>query len=109
MVLAVRTCLPMEDCPLGVDNLLEEEMATYSSTLAWRIPWTKEPTVHRVTKSHTRLKRLNTSISKLGFSYLFFQGASFNFMAVVSIHSDFAAQKIVWHGSHFFLNLICFC
>ena len=22
---------------------LEEEMATYSSSLAWRIPWTEEP------------------------------------------------------------------
>jgi len=22
---------------------LEEEMATHSSTLAWRIPWTEEP------------------------------------------------------------------
>ena len=28
---------------LGRDNLLEEEMATYSSILAWRIPWTEEP------------------------------------------------------------------
>ena len=29
-------------------------MATHSSVLAWRIPWTEEPgggTVHRVTKS----------------------------------------------------------
>ena len=22
---------------------MEEEMATYSSTLAWKIPWTEEP------------------------------------------------------------------
>jgi len=29
--------------PLGQDNLLEEEMATCSSILAWRIPWTEEP------------------------------------------------------------------
>ena len=28
---------------LGWENLLEEEMATYSSTLAWRMPWTEEP------------------------------------------------------------------
>ena len=25
---------------------LEEDMATHSSFLAWRIPWTEEPTVH---------------------------------------------------------------
>jgi len=27
---------------LGLDNALEEEMATHSSILAWRIPWTEE-------------------------------------------------------------------
>ena len=27
---------------LGREDLLEEEMATYSSILAWRIPWTEE-------------------------------------------------------------------
>ena len=25
------------------EDLLEQEMATHSSTLAWRIPWTEEP------------------------------------------------------------------
>ena len=28
---------------LGLEYPLEEEMATYSSILAWRIPWTEEP------------------------------------------------------------------
>ena len=28
---------------LGRKDLLEKEMATYSSILAWRIPWTEEP------------------------------------------------------------------
>ena len=28
---------------LGGEDLLEEGMATHSSTLAWRIPWTEEP------------------------------------------------------------------
>ena len=28
---------------LGQEDLLEKEMATYSSILAWNIPWTKEP------------------------------------------------------------------
>ena len=28
---------------LGVEDPLEKEMATYSSILAWRIPWTEEP------------------------------------------------------------------
>ena len=28
---------------LGQEGLLEKEMATHSSTLAWKIPWTEEP------------------------------------------------------------------
>ena len=28
---------------LDQEDLLEEEMATHSSILAWRIPWTEEP------------------------------------------------------------------
>ena len=36
---------------------MEKEMATHSSTLAWKIPWTEEPgrLVHGVAKSWTRL------------------------------------------------------
>ena len=28
---------------LGQDDALEKKMATHSSILAWRIPWTEEP------------------------------------------------------------------
>ena len=28
---------------LGREDILEKEMATHSSILAWRIPWTEEP------------------------------------------------------------------
>ena len=28
---------------LGWEDPLEKEMATHSSTLAWKIPWTEEP------------------------------------------------------------------
>ena len=28
---------------LGQEDLLEEEMASHSSILAWKIPWTEEP------------------------------------------------------------------
>ena len=43
---------------LGQEDPLEEEMATYSSVLAWRIPQTEEPggLVHGVAKSLTQLK-----------------------------------------------------
>ena len=38
---------------LGQEDPLEKEMATHSSTLAWKIPWMEEPC--RVAKSWTRL------------------------------------------------------
>ena len=41
---------------LGWEEPLEKEMATHSSTLAWKIPWTEEPLgLHGVAKSWTRL------------------------------------------------------
>ena len=33
----------MQVLSLGGEDPLEEEMATHSSILAWRIPWTEEP------------------------------------------------------------------
>ena len=42
---------------LGSGRFLEKGMATHSSILAWKIPWTEEPgglhTVHGVTESDT--------------------------------------------------------
>ena len=42
---------------LGREDPLEKGVATHSSILAWRIPWTEEPdygpSAHRVTKSRT--------------------------------------------------------
>ena len=43
---------------LGRENPLEKEMATHSSILAWKIPWTEEPgglQSNGVAKSWTRL------------------------------------------------------
>ena len=37
----------------GWGGSLEKGMATHSSILAWRIPWTEEATVHGVTMSQT--------------------------------------------------------
>ena len=51
---------------LGQKDPLEEEMATHSSILAWRIPRTGEPgglRVHRVTESQTGLKRVSIHVS----------------------------------------------
>ena len=51
----------------GQEDPLEKEMATHSSILAWKIPWTEEPgklhIVHGVTKSQIPLndQQFNTS------------------------------------------------
>ena len=42
----VRNLPAMQDIQvlsLGWENLLEKGMATHSSILAWKIPWTEEP------------------------------------------------------------------
>ena len=42
----LRIHLPMQETwiqSLGQENPLEEEMATHSSILAWRISWIEEP------------------------------------------------------------------
>ena len=45
---------------LGWEDPLEKEMATHSSTFAWRIPWTEEPAGLQSTgsQSQTRLSDL---------------------------------------------------
>ena len=42
----VKNLLPIQETwvlSLGLEDPLEEEMATHCSILAWRIPWTEEP------------------------------------------------------------------
>ena len=46
MVQWLRICLPFQEMwvpSLVWDNPLEKKMATHSSNLAWKIPWTEEP------------------------------------------------------------------
>ena len=48
--------------PLGQEELLEKEIATHSSFLAWEIPWAEEPgrlTVHGVAKGSDITQQLN--------------------------------------------------
>ena len=48
----------------GFEDSLEKSTEIHSRLLAWRIPWTEEPsglhTVHRVTQSQMLLERLST-------------------------------------------------
>ena len=46
LVAQMVKCLPAKETRvrlLGWEDPLETEMATHSSTLAWKIPWTEEP------------------------------------------------------------------
>ena len=78
-----RICLPMQETwilSLGRDDPLEEEMATYSSILAWESPWTEEPggvqsivlqkLGHDWTSKHTHIR--NGSLSLLSLSVFCF-------------------------------------
>ena len=56
----VKNLSPMQETQvqsLGLEDPLEEEIATHDSILTWKIPWTKETLrlVHGVTKSWTQL------------------------------------------------------
>ena len=68
---------------LGWEDPLEKEMATHSSTLAWRIPWREEPgrlLVHGVAKSRTQLGDFTFTFT-FHFQYL----KSFQFSSVQSL------------------------
>ena len=46
MAIKTSTCIVMWETwvqSLGQEDLLEKEMATHSSILAWKIPWMEEP------------------------------------------------------------------
>ena len=49
---------------LGGEDPLEKDIATYSSIIAWRIPWTEEPAgLHSIgSKSQIKLKQLSMRI-----------------------------------------------
>ena len=47
---------------LGQKDPLEREMATHSSILAWKIPWTEEPGQLQSAKESDRTERLTLSL-----------------------------------------------
>ena len=93
--------------PLGWEEFLEEEMATYSNILAWRIPWIEETgrLIHRVTKSQTQLKWLSTCTFIHTYIdtmiwiqiYTFFQGST-NLKSEIQAGFRSSVQVIVWKG-----------
>ena len=64
-------------------------MATHSSILAWRIPWTEEPeraTVHGVAKSRTRLSDF-TSLHFTSLMWASFCIKYFTTITLVNLHN----------------------
>ena len=64
---------------LAQENPLEDDMATHSSILAWRVPWTEEPGGLQPTWGHKELattKRLAHFTHCLGFAVYYFISVS---------------------------------
>ena len=86
---------------LSWEDLLEKEMATHSSILAWRIPWTEEPGGLYSPWGCKRVRQDWATNTLFNFSSK--EQTSFIFMAAVTIRSDFRAQENkICHCFHFF-------
>ena len=109
-----RLCLPVQEMQvrsLGWEDALEESMATHSSILAWRIPWTEEPNglqsigCQRVGHNwaHTQAPRRHFSIK--GFLPFFFLNSGF-FIPEHSIDLCSMGKPFTKTGLDYFTNII---
>ena len=84
---------------LGQEDPLEAEMATRSSILAWRIPWTEEPDGLQPMGSQTVRHNLVTSTVSL-----FWNFSPWDFSLPEHLTSHFWAD---WTGIYYFLHINC--
>ena len=80
---------------LGGEDLLEKEMATCSSILAWKNPMDRGAwwaTVHGVTKGQTRLSGCTTATGVYLHSFPIVENMSSN-----SIFPDFNLKAVFWN------------
>ena len=86
---------------LGWEDPLEKEMASHSSILAWRIPWTEEPGGLQSTGLQRVRHDWATSLQVChGFPY---KEQASNLTTAVTIHSYFGAQENkIYRWFHFF-------
>ena len=80
---------------LGWEDPLEKEMATHSSTLAWQIPWTKEP---------GRLQSMGLQSRTRLSDFTFFRTLEMlvHFYLVLAVFSNL--HFFQWSGNMFFHN-----
>ena len=84
---------------LGQEDPPEEAMATHSSILTWKIPWTEEPGRPQSmgSQSRTRLKQLSTTICKaLSCVSLFWLGLT----CICWIHREGSMGRVGGIGSN---------
>ena len=81
---------------LGRGDLLEKEMATHSSLLAWKMPWMEEPgrLQSMGCKESDRTERLHFH---------------FSLMEAKSSLKIFSYKYLILGGGVFFCDLHCFC
>ena len=76
---------------LGWGDPLEKEMATHSSILAWRIPWTDEP---------GRLQSLGLqSWTRLS------DCTHINIKSLLKVHSNFQKSFLSWGNQWYYLSM----
>ena len=78
---------------LSQEDPLEKEMATDSSILAWKIPWPEEPGGLQSVGSQESDTTEQLNHHQVCHSFSSKEQASFNFMAAVTICSDFGAPQ----------------
>ena len=59
------------------EDALEKEMATHSSILVWKMPWTEEPGGLWVAKSQTQLSEHTGTFGNHNFVFCFCESVSF--------------------------------
>ena len=99
--------------PLGRDDLLESEMATHSSILAWRISWTKESGGLQSIESQnrTRLRQLSTQhTQQCRFNSLLFIPACFlNTKWIQFCLLRFIHGIVIYYSLKFKFSFIKYC
>ena len=93
---------------------LEKAMATHSSILAWRIPWTEEPgRPHGVTKSQTQLSNKHAHISfrpnKCSLAQLIKDAWCHHWLISFYFPTDFFIDAIFPNLYGFFFLFVLFC
>ena len=79
---------------LGLEDPLEKEMATYSSALAWKIPWTEDP--GRLQSMGLQIVRHDwaTSLSFFPYGYLGYKSLILHYRGAPSSKAHGGFQKL---------------